>query len=108
MDRDEFLNKRIARLARERGCTVDEANAELDALARELDDELFLQRMLATELRRLDELEDAFHSKAIAEKDAEAGELLVKIHELRVTLLTQTAAWPSSPVRPASRRAISG
>jgi hypothetical protein len=100
MDPDEFLNKRIARIARDRGaCTVDEVNAELDALAIELDDDRFLKRTLAIELRRLDELEDVFHPKATLEKAAAAGALLVKIHEMRTALLdaSRRLAEPPSP-----------
>ena len=87
MDQDELVNKRVARIARDQGSSVAEVNAALDRHPIELDRDKYLRRTLALELHKLDELEEAFHSKAILNRDVAAGALLVKIYERRATLL---------------------
>jgi len=61
-----------------------------DALDRhpiEFDRDAYLRRTLALELIRLDQLEMAFGSKAILDRDVASGVLMVKIAERRATLL---------------------
>jgi len=101
MDRDEIVNKRVARIARDHGCTVAEVNMALDAHPIEIDRDKYLRRTLALELARLDELEEAFHGKAVLDRDTAAGALLVKIYERRATpailILTLKWVWASGP-----------
>jgi hypothetical protein len=59
----------------------------LDRHLIEIDRDKYLRRTLGLELLKLDELEEAFHSKAILNKDTAAGALLVKIFERRACLL---------------------
>jgi DNA-binding transcriptional MerR regulator len=86
MDQDELVNKRVVRIARDHGSSVAEVNAALDRHPIELDRDKYLRRTLAMELHKLDELEEAFHSKAILNRDVAAGALLVKIYERRALL----------------------
>jgi hypothetical protein len=55
LDHDEIVNKRVARIARDHGCTVAEVNTVLDAHPVEIDRDKFLRRTLALEPLRLDE-----------------------------------------------------
>jgi len=87
MNHDEITNRRVRRIAKDHGCSVAEVNAALDRHPIELDRDLFLKRTLALELYRLDQLEEAFHGKAVVDRDTAAGALLVKIYERRATLL---------------------
>jgi hypothetical protein len=87
MDHDELVNKQVARIARDHGCTVAEVNAALDRHLIELDRDRYLKRALAMQLLVLDQLENAFHSKAVEDRDTAAGMLLVKISERKATLL---------------------
>lgn len=87
MDEDELVNKRIKRLARDYGLSVEQVHKALDRHPIELDRDRYLKRTLALELLRLDELEMAFRDKAIEDRDVASGALLVKIAERRATLL---------------------
>jgi hypothetical protein len=53
MDQDELVNKRVARIARDHGCTVDQVDTALDHHPIELDRDRYLKRTLALELLRL-------------------------------------------------------
>src|SRR5215831_11170408 len=87
MDHNNIVNKRVQRIARDHGCTMDEVNAALDHHPIELDRDTFLKRTLALELVELDELQHAFREKALVDRDVAAGALMVKIAERRATLL---------------------
>jgi hypothetical protein len=87
MDRDTIVNKRVQRIARDHGCTVDDVHAALDRHPIELDRDRFLKRSLAMELVELDELRHAFRDKALVDRDVAAGALMVKIAERTATLL---------------------
>src|SRR5262249_39043163 len=87
MDADDLVNKRVRRIAKEYGCTVDLVHKALDRHPIELDRDKYLKRTLALELARLDELEEAFRDKAIEDRDVASAALLVKIYERRATLL---------------------
>ena len=80
MDHDEIIEKRVRRIARDHGCSVDDVNAALDRHPIELDRDTFLKRTLAMELVELDELQQAFREKALVDRDVPSGVLLVKIH----------------------------
>jgi hypothetical protein len=69
MDHDELVNKRVRRIAKDHGCSVAEVHAALDQHPIELDRDKYLRRTLGLELLKLDELEEAFRSKAILQKD---------------------------------------
>ena len=87
MDHNKIVNKRVRRIARDHGCTMDEVNTALDHHPIELDRDTFLKRTLALELVELDELQHAFREKALVDRDVAAGTLMVKIAERRATLL---------------------
>jgi len=87
MDHNNIVNKRVQRIARDHGCTMDEVNAALDHHPIELDRDTFLKRTLALELVELDELQHAFREKALVDRDVASGTLMVKIAERRATLL---------------------
>ena len=87
MDHDELINKRVHAIARAHDCRIDDVHAALDRHPIELNRDRFLKRTLALELMRLDQLEMAFESKAIRDRDVAAGVLMVKIAERRATLL---------------------
>ena len=91
MDRDEVVNKRVAQIARDHGCTVDQVNAALDRHPIELDRDQFLRRTLALELIELDALQQAFRAKALEDRDVGSGLLLLKVAERRATLLGMNA-----------------
>src|SRR6516164_3089887 len=91
MDRDELVNKRVAQIARDHGCTVDQVNAALDRHPIELDRDQFLRRTLALELIELDALQQAFRAKALEDRDVGSGLLLLKVAERRATLLGMNA-----------------
>jgi len=73
MDHDELVNKRVAQIARDHGCTVDQVNAALDRHPIELDRDQFLRRTLALELIELDALQQAFRAKALEDRDVGSG-----------------------------------
>src|SRR5215831_18260412 len=87
MDRDVLVNKRVAQIARDLGCTVDQVNAALDKHPIELDRDQFLRRTLALELIELDQLQQAFRDTALEDRDVGSGLLLLKVAERRATLL---------------------
>jgi hypothetical protein len=87
VDFDELINKRVHAIARAHDCTVDDVHAALDRHPLELDRDAYLRRTLALELIRLDQLEMAFGSKALVDRDVASGVLMVKIAERRATLL---------------------
>src|SRR5215831_7143738 len=87
MDYSMIVNKRVERIARDHSCTVADVHAALDHHPIELDRDTFLKRTLAMELIELDELQQAFRSKALVDRDVVAGALLVKVAERRATLL---------------------
>jgi hypothetical protein len=87
MDHNELTNQRVHAIARAHDCTIDAVHQALDRHPIELDRDAYLRRTLALELMRLDQLEMAFESKAIKDRDAAAGALMVKILERRSTLL---------------------
>jgi len=91
MDHDELVNKRVAQIARDHGCTVDQVNAALDRHPIELDRDQFLRRTLALELIELDALQQAFRAKALEDRDVGSGLLLLKVAERRATLLGMNA-----------------
>src|SRR5215831_14324049 len=91
MDHDELVNKRVAQIARDHGCTVDQVNAALDRHPIELDRDQFLRRTLALELIELDALQQAFRAKALEDGDVGSGLLLLKVAERRATLLGMNA-----------------
>ena len=91
MDRDELVNKRVAQIARDHGCTVNQVNAALDRHPIELDRDQFLRRTLALELIELDQLQQAFRAKALEDRDVGSGLLLLKVAERRATLLGMNA-----------------
>jgi len=87
MDHDELINKRVHAIARAHDCRIDDVHAALDRHPIELDRDTYLKRTLALELMRLDQLEMAFESKALGDRDVASGALMVKIAERRATLL---------------------
>jgi hypothetical protein len=86
-DQDELVNKRVHVIAKAHSCSIDDVHAALDRHPIELNRDAYLKRTLSLELIRLDELEMAFQSKALKDKDVPAGALMVKIAERRATLL---------------------
>ncbi len=91
MDHDELLNKRVHAIAKAHKCAVDDVHQALDQHPFTLDRDAFLQRTLALELIRLDQLEMAFEDKALQDRDVAAGVLMCKIQERRATLLVLNA-----------------
>ena len=87
VDAEQINQRRIKRLAKEHRCTVPQVNAALDEHPILRERNKYLARTLALELVELDELQETFRDKAIAEQDVAAGALLTKIHERRATLL---------------------
>ena len=87
MDYDEIVQKRVRRIARDHGCSVDDVNTALDRHPIELDRDTYLKRTLAMELVELDELQQAFREKALVDRDVPSGVLLIKVAERRATLL---------------------
>jgi hypothetical protein len=87
MDHEELINKRVHAIARAHDCRIDDVHAALDRHPIELDRDTYLKRTLALELMRLDQLEMAFESKALGDRDVASGALMVKIAERRATLL---------------------
>ena len=87
VDFDELINRRVVAIARSHGCSVDDVHDALDRHPIELDRDAYLRRTLALELIRLDQLEMAFGSKALVDRDVASGVLMVKIAERRATLL---------------------
>jgi hypothetical protein len=86
-DRDKIIHRVVRRIADDVGCTVAEVNAVLDAHPIEIDRDKYLKRVLALQLLQLDEIEEAFHDKAIVDRDVPSGVLLIKAQERRATLL---------------------
>jgi hypothetical protein len=87
-DRADTLNRRRVReLARDHNMTIAEVEQALLAHPVNSEPGNFLKRTLALELVELDQLEQTFRNKAIAESDAASGQLVVKIKERRATLL---------------------
>jgi DNA-binding transcriptional MerR regulator len=86
-DQDKIIHRAVRRIADELGCTVAEVNALLDSHPIEVDRDKYLKRVLALQLLQLDELEEAFHDKAIVDRDVPSGVLLIKAQERRATLL---------------------
>jgi hypothetical protein len=86
-DRDKIIHRVVRRIADDFGCTVAEVNALLDRHPIEVDRDKYLKRVLALQLLQLDELEEAFHDKAIVDRDVPSGVLLIKAQERRATLL---------------------
>jgi hypothetical protein len=86
-DRDKIIHRAVRRIADDLGCTVAEVNALLDCHPIEVDRDRFLKRTLALQLLQLDEIEEAFHDKAIVDRDVPSGVLLIKAQERRATLL---------------------
>jgi hypothetical protein len=82
-----IVHKRVQRIADDHNCTVAEVNAALDQHPIEVDRDRYLKRALAMQLLMLDQLENAFHSKAVEDRDTAAGMLLVKVCERKATLL---------------------
>jgi hypothetical protein len=85
--RNKILHKRVQRIADEHGCSVAEVNAVLDHHPLEANRDEYLRRAMALELLHLDELEEAFHDKAIIDRDVASGVLLVKVAQRRAQLL---------------------
>ena len=104
MDHDELVNKRVAQIARDHGCTVDQVNAALDRHPIELDRDQFLRRTLALELIELDALQQAFRAKALEACDVGSGLLLLKVAERRATLLGMNAPQSSMSLQRQKRR----
>jgi hypothetical protein len=86
-DSDKVIHRAVRRIADDLGCTVAEANALLDRHPVEVDRDRYLKRVLALQLLQLDEIEEAFHDKAIKDRDVPSGVLLIKAQERRATLL---------------------
>jgi hypothetical protein len=86
-DQDKIIHRAVRRIADDFGCTVAEVNALLDRHPIEVDRDKYLKRVLALQLLQLDELEEAFHDKAIVDRDVPSGVLLIKAQERRATLL---------------------
>ena len=84
---DLIIHRPERRIADDHGCTVDEVYAVLDRHPIEVDRDRYLKRALALQLLQLDELEEAFHDKAILDRDVPSGVLLIKVAERRATLL---------------------
>ena len=87
MDRDKLINRRVASIAKDHGCSTEEVLAHLDAHPLLINRTKYTRRALALELAKLDELEEAFHHKAILQKDAAAAQILLKCFERRAALL---------------------
>jgi hypothetical protein len=90
-DRDKILHRVVRRIADDLGCTIDDVNRILDSHPLEVDRDRYLKRTLALQLLQLDEIEEAFHDKAIVDCDVAAGVLLIKAQERRATLLGANA-----------------
>jgi hypothetical protein len=90
-DRDNILHRVVRRIADDFDCSVDEVNRVLDTHPFEVDRDKYLKRKLALQLLQLDEIEEAFHDKAIVDRDVPAGMLLIKAQERRATLLGANA-----------------
>jgi hypothetical protein len=87
MDFDELTNKRVHGIAKALGCTIDDVYAALDRHPVEVDRDAYLRRTLALELIRLDQIEMAFGSKALVDRDVPSAMVLIKAAERRATLL---------------------
>jgi hypothetical protein len=81
----------VRRIADDFGCTIDEVNNLLDQHPLEVDRDKYLKRVLALQLLQLDEIEEAFHDKAIKDRVVPSGMLLIKAQERRATLLGANA-----------------
>jgi hypothetical protein len=86
MDPDDIVNKRVRRIARDHGCSVDQVHAALDGHPLQTDRDRYLKRVLGMQLMELDELELAFRDKALR-GDVASAQLLVKIAQCRAALL---------------------
>jgi hypothetical protein len=92
LDEDSILREAIfgdpvKQIARRHKCSVAAVNVILDQHAAEMLTPAARARTLALEMRRLDQLEQAFHRLAIANQDAQAGTLVTKISQRRSALL---------------------
>jgi len=88
MKDEAFNNKRIRRIAREHHCTVAEVEHALDHHAvNSVNRDKYLSRLLALELVELDEMQEFFRQKALAEGDVASGALVAKLFERRATML---------------------
>jgi hypothetical protein len=112
--RDLILHKPERAIADDNGCTIDEVHAVLDRHPIEVDRDKYLKRALAMQLLQLDELEVAFRERAIVDRDAASGLLLIKVAERRSTLLGLNApighavavVQPEPPNKPTSTERI--
>jgi hypothetical protein len=87
-DRADQLNrKRVRDLAKTHNMTVSEVEEALVRHPINSEPGTYLKRVLALELVELDQLEQTFRDKAIADSDPACGQLVVKIKERRATIL---------------------
>jgi hypothetical protein len=85
--REAVAGEPVRLIAQRQGCSQEAVKAVLDRRAAEMLTPAARARQLMLELNRLDHLAAVFHRHAVANQDAAAGTLVVKIAQRKSALL---------------------